>query len=225
MYNFLIILLIGLMVLGCNEDTTGSDDVNNATDSVNDTNSVTDTAADSVTDTATDSLVETTADTVNDTGTEAATDTVSENTGTLTVDLSTSTAGGNYRPRHVLAIWIENNSGEFIHTLMAYARSRITHLNNWESSTEAAGVRYDTTDAVSGATQSSYTDRSATWNGMDFNGTMVPDGNYTVCMELTDKNSTGNYSCFAFEKTGTAQTVTPSDAPSFSNINIQWTPN
>jgi hypothetical protein len=108
---------------------------------------------------------------------------------------------------------------------MAYADKRKTYLNNWQASTAAAGVEYDTTDALSGATRKSHDTRVATWDGTDFNKNPVQDGSYNVCMELTDKNETGNYSCFSFSKSPQGQSLTPSDKPSFGNISITWAPN
>lgn len=144
--------------------------------------------------------------------------------GELTVSAATSNAGGNYNPRNVVAIWIENDNGEFVKTLMAYAQNRKTHLNTWQASTGAAGSEYNTTDAITGATRTSHATRTCTWNGLDFNGDLMPDGTYHVWMELTDKNNTGNYSSFTFTKGTDLDSQTPADVPSFANISIQWNP-
>ena len=34
--------------------------------------------------------------------------------GSLAVSVTTSSAGGNFAPRNILAIWIEDNSGKFV---------------------------------------------------------------------------------------------------------------
>ena len=144
-----------------------------------------------------------------------------QTSGTLTVEFKSATTGGKYSPRNIVAVWIEDSNGEFVKTLLAYADRRITHLNNWELSTEKQGIKYDRTDAITGATRSSHDTRSCLWDGTDYNKNPVEDGNYSLCMELTDKNSTGNYSKFAFEK-GETNKVEPADAPSFLNISILW---
>lgn len=59
--------------------------------------------------------------------------------GTLSVSVATSSSGGNYAPRNILGIRIEDNSGKFVKTLLAYANTRKTHLNTWEASTTTAG--------------------------------------------------------------------------------------
>jgi len=142
--------------------------------------------------------------------------------GILSVSVTTSSAGGNYAPRNILAIWIEDSSGKFVKTLLAYANARITHLNTWEASTTTAGSAFNTVDAISGATQSSHATRTCTWNGTDYAGKLMPNGDYKVRMELTDKNATGNTASYNFTKGATAQKLTPADVPSFSSVAINW---
>jgi hypothetical protein len=144
--------------------------------------------------------------------------------GVLTVTASTGAAGGNYAPRNCVVVWIEDEQGNFVKTLMAYAANRKTHLNTWEASTTAAGSAFNVVDAITGATRNSHDTRVSTWNGTDVNGNIVPDGVYKVRMELTDKNSTGNFSTFQFTKDTIPVNLTPQNVPSFSNISIVWDP-
>ena len=137
----------------------------------------------------------------------------------LTVAVTTSATGGSYAPRNVVAIWIEDNAGKFIKTLTVYAQARDYDLTKWNTASGGNKV-----DAVTGATQSNVGIIYGTWNGKDAAGALVPDGTYKVCMELTDKGSTGNFSTFAFTKGTTAATVTPANVPSFSSISIKWVP-
>ena len=143
--------------------------------------------------------------------------------GILSVSVATSSTGGNFAPKNIVAIWIEDNSGKFVKTLLAYADKRKTYLNTWEASTTTAGSAFNTTDAVSGATQPSHTTRACTWNGTDYNGKQMPDGDYKLRMELTDKNATGNIASYTFSKSTTEQKLTPADVPSFSSVAISWT--
>jgi len=141
------------------------------------------------------------------------------NTTGLIVSVVTTTAGGSYAPKNVVAIWIENSAGTFVKTLTVYAQARKSDLTYWETS--SAG---NTVDAVTGATQSKFGTVYGSWNGKDKNGITAPDGTYRVCMEITDKNSTGNYSSFTFTKGAAAETVKPANTPSFSSISIKWMP-
>ena len=137
----------------------------------------------------------------------------------LTVSVTTSTTGGSYAPRNVVAIWVENSAGKFIKTLTVYAQAREYDLTNWNNASGGNKV-----DAVTGATQSNVGTIYGVWNGMDASGKAVADGSYKVCMELTDKGATGNFSSFAFTKGATAATFTPANVPSFSAISIKWIP-
>lgn len=144
--------------------------------------------------------------------------------GTLTVTATTSSAGGNYAPKNIVAMWIEDDQGNWVKTLLAYAATRKTHLNTWEAATTAAGSPFNTVDAITGATKTTHGTRTCTWNGTDVNGTVVADGNYKVWMELTDKNGTGNFSSFSFTKDTHTVNLTPLNVPSFSSISIVWEP-
>jgi hypothetical protein len=145
--------------------------------------------------------------------------------GQLSVSVTTSNAGGQYTPRHIVAVWVEDNSGNFVKTLMAYANDQIQFLQAWQTTTSASGETFNTTDAITGATRTQHTTRNCTWDGTDFNGNLTPDGTYRVCFELTDKNQAGNHSEFNFNKSSNPESLSPSDAPSFNSISIDWSPN
>ena len=144
--------------------------------------------------------------------------------GELTVSTTTSPADGDFAPRNIVAIWIEDDAGNFVKTLLAYAQNQKTHLNTWQASTTAAGSEYNTVDAITGATKSDHATRTCTWDGTDFEGANAADGTYYVWMELTDKNSTGNFSSFSFTKGEEQESLTPLNQPSFSSIEIDWLP-
>ena len=141
--------------------------------------------------------------------------------GNLSVSVSTSSAGGNFSPKHIMAVWIEDSTGNFVKTLLAYADKRIQYLNTWEAATGAKGIMYNRTDAVTGATRTSHSTRTCSWDGTDYNKSAVPDGKYYLCMELTDKHETGNVSKFSFVK-GESNLVNPANAPSFSSVSVNW---
>jgi hypothetical protein len=144
-----------------------------------------------------------------------------QTSGILNVSVTTSSAGGNYAPRNIVAIWIEDSSGNFVKTLLANADRRIEYLYTWKAITTAKGSMYNRVDAITGATLTSHGTRTCTWNGTDYNKNPVADGTYYVCMELTDKHAQGNYSKFAFTK-GENNLVTPPNVTGFSSVSIQW---
>ena len=144
--------------------------------------------------------------------------------GELSVSVTTSKAGGEFAPKNVVAVWVENSSGEFVKTLLTYANKRKGYLTHWKDVTTSAGSAYNAIDAVTGATQNSHGNRTCSWNGKDFQGNAAADGVYRICMELTDKNGTGNYSTFEMTKSTNVYTLTPPDVPSFSSVQLAWTP-
>jgi len=138
--------------------------------------------------------------------------------GTLTVSATTSTAGGGYSPSNIIAIWVKSSTGTFVKSLLVYAATRKSDLTNWVTNSARS-----TTNAVTGATQSSYATRTGSWNGTNTGGTLVADGEYKVCMELCDGKT--QYHEFTFTKGTSAVALTPPNVTSFSNISIKWTPN
>lgn len=141
--------------------------------------------------------------------------------GTLSVSTLTSqTTGGTYAPANIMSVWVSNSSGTFVKSLLVYASARQQYLYTWI----AADPTFNEVDAITGATQISHGTRVCSWNGKNVNEIVVPDGNYTVTMELTDKHSQGNLGTFTFVKGPDSQTLTPAAVPSFANISIKWTP-
>ena len=149
-----------------------------------------------------------------------------QTSGTLTVTATTSaTSTPEYAPNNIVAFWIENSSGSFVKTLLAYASERKQYLVNWKSKTTLAGSAYNVVDAVTGATKGSHASRTATWNGTNRSSVQVADGTYTVKMEVTDNDGVKqNLASISFTKGTTAQTLTPAATNGFSSITIKWTP-
>lgn len=150
---------------------------------------------------------------------KATSSTNSTTAGVMTISTLTSNAGGNYAPRNVVAIWVEDSNGVFVKSLLVYAQNYKHFLTHWASKSSM-----NTTDAVTGATVNNHATRTCSWNGKNKNGVLVEDGKYRICFELTDKNATGNYHYFEIYKGTVAQTLTPANVSSFSNISIVWTP-
>jgi hypothetical protein len=144
--------------------------------------------------------------------------------GTLQISATSSTGGGQYAPRNVVAIWIEGPGGTFVKTVGRWANVRKQHLVAW---TTAAGA--NDADAVSGATQQNHaTPLAVTWDLKNRQGQVVADGTYTVRMESTELNANtaaqNHQGTFTFVKSGTAQTQTALSNGGFSNVSITFTP-
>lgn len=145
----------------------------------------------------------------------------SQSTGTLTFTVTTSNAGGPYQPKHIMAIWIETSNGTFVKTRLKRAQMYAMYLTYWKASSNNNVV-----DATTGATMTNHSSPNSpytvTWDGKDVNGNLVADGNYRLCIELSDKNATGNYSTFAFVKGPSNQNQNPANVASFSNMTLNW---
>jgi Predicted periplasmic protein (DUF2271). len=147
--------------------------------------------------------------------------TQSQTSGTLNVTVTTAATGmGYYEPSNILAIWLVDNTGKFVKTLLQYGYVRTEYLDLWN--VVSAG---NTVDAKTGATQTGHGTRTCTWNGKNAAGTVVADGTYKIRMQLTDDDFSGLNATFSFTKGSAAQSLTPANAsPCFNNISIQWTP-
>jgi hypothetical protein len=146
-------------------------------------------------------------------------------TASLTVTLTTSpTPNAVYQPNHVLAVWVVDGAGKIMKTINRYSDVRTGSLVAWG---QAAGT--NDVDAVSGATRTSHAAPvTATWNLVSRQGTVVPDGTYTVRMEVADTNATttgqNNQGTFTFVKGPQPQMQTGLSNGGFTNVSISFTP-
>lgn len=159
-----------------------------------------------------------------------------QSAGTMTFTFTTPMhTSGNYETngRFVLAVWIEScttcgdgttvGTSAFVRTKMRFWGGNTTdHLPTWNS--KSAG---STTNAAStGATQTTFTARTVTWDGKNAAQTaLVPDGNYRVCVQETWGHGTATATrYFPFVKGPTAYTNT-TDVASDGNltaISLNW---
>lgn len=118
----------------------------------------------------------------------------------VTVRFTSTPVGGQYAPKHVMAAWVERADGTFIKTLARWANNPglslgIVHLDAWR-----AKAGNNDLDAISGATQDAHQARTIKWNLRDRAGADVPDGQYRIRIELTDRNSAGQSGTFMVTK-------------------------
>lgn len=143
--------------------------------------------------------------------------------GELNFTVRTVTQNGNYAPKHVLAIWIEYNN-EFVKTRLRKANQRKQYLYTWKATTTAAGSPYNVVDAITGSTINSHTTHSVSWDCLDLEGNIVPDGEYTVWVEFTEKHAQGPLYSLSFTKGPDAQSFTPADETYFKDIELEFIP-
>lgn len=120
----------------------------------------------------------------------------------LNVSFDTTPKGTTYAPTNVVAVWIEDAAGTFVKTIERWSGVRTVHLVRWQ---QAAGQ--NDVDAVSGATRPNHNQPIVvSWDLTDRNGQTVPDGTYTLQMEMADENAAtiaeNHQATFSFDKNG-----------------------
>lgn len=149
--------------------------------------------------------------------------------GTMTF---TFTEPGTGHTKNVLAVWVQDNSGNFIKTKMRYWGSGTNdHLPTWKTNSSQNVV-----DASTGATLTSSTNPTAfgiktvVWDGKDVNGNIVTDGTYKVSVESSWNNtepSANQHSTivtYTFTKGISSTHAAPANNAEFNTITIDWVP-
>jgi len=131
---------------------------------------------------------------------------------------TTQISGAHYSPNHIFAIWIKDSNNNYVRTLMVYAKTRKSYLYTWKSNSGS-----DVTDAITGATVSSFKTYTVTWNLKDYKNNTVPAGNYKLCMEMTSDHAQGPYREIDFTTGGSNYTTTPADGQNFKNVSLAYT--
>lgn len=137
------------------------------------------------------------------------------------VDISVKTIdyGKGNDPEHILAIWIEDDAGDFVKTLKLSADERKKYLYTWN--TKSSG---NTTDANTGATLGSHTTHDVSWNCTNTSATVVDDGAYAVWVEYTSEHAQGPITNFAFTKASDVFSFQPPDESYFVDMDLLYTP-
>ena len=137
---------------------------------------------------------------------------------------STQAPSANYAPNNVLAVWIEGPGGTFIKTIDRQALARVQYLVAWRAKAGANDM-----DAITGATRVGYAAQTVTWNLQDKTGQVVPDGTYTIRMELAQSNATNagsnNQGTFTFVKGPNPQVQNGLANGGFTNVTINFDAN
>jgi len=130
---------------------------------------------------------------------------------------TTNITNGKYSPKHIVSVWIKNESGQYVKTLLVYASERKKYLTKWNGNSGG-----DRTDAISGATLTSHKTHTVKWNMKNFLGQTVPDGNYKLCMEITSNDAAGPYREVSFTLNGSNFSLAPENASNFTNVKLEF---
>ncbi len=142
----------------------------------------------------------------------------------VVVTYTTSPHGGTFAPKNVVAAWVEDAAGNFVKTIDRWSATRTSHLVAWLAKAGNGDI-----DAVSGATRPDHTQTlTANWDFKNKAGQVVPDGTYTIRMELADSNSStpgqNDQGTYTFVKNATAVKQSNVKSGGFT-ATIDYTPN
>ena len=140
-------------------------------------------------------------------------------TGTVSFTIKTLDNNKHFSPAHVLAIWVENNEGNFIKTLEIQAARRMQYLYTWKS--KSAGNKVD---AISGPTLPDHISHTVIWNCKDTLGNVVKDGPYKIFTEFTSEHAQGPLQTVNFTKGKGSIKLNPENQPFFIDMNLVYTP-
>lgn len=137
--------------------------------------------------------------------------------GEVTFTVRTITDNGNFAPKHVLAIWVEDANG-FVKTRKVMAQQRKQYLYTWK-----AASNYNEVDAITGPTMTSHQTHTVSWDCRDLDDMIVPDGDYTIWVEFTEKHAQGPLTSVTFTKSTDSQVVDPQDEDHFADMHLEYT--
>ncbi|MDB4962427.1 MAG: hypothetical protein JWP01_2426 [Myxococcales bacterium] len=130
-----------------------------------------------------------------------------------------------YAPNNVLAVWVQAAGGAFVKTIGRWSLVRTQHLVAWNT---AAGPN-DVDAVVSASRIANNGVETITWNLRNKQNATVPDGTYTIRLEMAEANSTqpaqNNQGTFTFVKGPAPQVQTALTNGGFSNVTINFDPN
>jgi hypothetical protein len=147
----------------------------------------------------------------------------SQTTGTLTFTVNLTSHNAGYGLEHVSAIWIEDASTGFVKT--KYRRASGHTLNNhlpiWKAKSGSNVV-----DATTGATLTTYSPITVTWNATNVSAAVVTDGVYRVKVEFTWDDGSSNHDTTSvnFTKGVNAVHLTPANKTNFTGMVLDWVP-
>ena len=134
--------------------------------------------------------------------------------------------------KHVLAVWIQSDLGQFVKTISRNVGSVTRdHLQTWAvnsggAASNAIATNCNVVSATTGATLASFGNRSVTWDGTDVNGNLLPDGIYKISIEETWNHSANGtvVRSFSFVKGPNVDAQSPAADANFDAIILSWNP-
>ena len=143
----------------------------------------------------------------------------------FTLSFTTVDYGSN---ENILAGYITQGA-TYINTIGVYGQT-VSYLKDLSSWKAASGISLYTSvdaDAYMGATRTTFSNPNPVvfvWDLQDKNGVVVPDGTYTVNLEIVNMNQGRQFYSFDFVKDSVAGTRTVANSTYFTGISIAYVP-
>jgi hypothetical protein len=145
----------------------------------------------------------------------------------MRITFTTTPIPGQYTPNNIVAAWIESG-GQHVKTIGTWTAVRTASLVEYVGKAPLNDALNLPADAVSGASRLNHNGSlTAAWNLRDRQGNMVPDGTYTIRLELAESNGgTNNHlATFTFVKGPNTQVQNNLANGGFTNVTIDYDPN
>ncbi|MDD4308786.1 MAG: DUF2271 domain-containing protein [Candidatus Cloacimonetes bacterium] len=143
--------------------------------------------------------------------------------GNTAFSVRTATYNGPYGPRNAGVIWITNSQNQFVKTVKIWASNYRYTLIRWINNSSQ-----NTSGAITSASLNSHQLHNITWNGKDYLGNNVPDGDYKINIEFTEHNASasnmGKYKQVTFTKGTEPVNLTIPNEAYFKDMVLTWTP-
>ena len=137
----------------------------------------------------------------------------------------------SFEPRNIVAIWIEGEGARPIKVLAVYAglmRVRLTAFNAHVPNFFGTGFGDGPVMRADVITRATRRDHSQpillTWDLSDVDGRPVPNGHYTIFIEVTDRNDRTALTQLAFDANGQAMQRRVPEAPELGPVELRYDP-
>jgi hypothetical protein len=146
----------------------------------------------------------------------------------LELDFTTVSLNGKYAPHNGGVAWVADAQGKWVHTFEFWIGPFYGALKayfmaggpNYVAIAPNLSLAPVPPDVITSATLHTHkTHAGESWNLKDANGNEIPDGNYSIVIEVTEQNPEAVYE-FPFVKAGKPAQWTPTDAGNLKDVRI-----
>ena len=145
--------------------------------------------------------------------------------GSLTISFNTVPLGATqYGPRNCGGVWIEDASENYIRTVELWVKERQTSITMWDL--RNCDMDPKVADVISSPTLDNHIMHKKVWDTKDWRGNVVPDGKYSVWLQVTENEIVpeGPYIQIEFTKGAQPFKSELMAADGFTNVVLEYVP-